>query len=241
MDDLEFRRRILSEPNARDQDLLAAMRSNESNAQFAEDVRSLDAKIAQAMNVPVPENLADRILLHHSTASQPRLNRPISRKMMALAASFAFVAGLLIGQLHWQNLLIAPAHASLSEMAISHVRNEQAFIEHIDEHAGSVQINAKMRPFAAKLNANFPYHVYYLNHCGFGSASAVHMVFAGLKGKVTLFLVPQTNNKVEHFSTEEMKGIIEPLEQASLIVIGHQDEDLSNIVKRLLPIIQPIN
>ncbi|MGL1018950.1 DUF3379 family protein, partial [Vibrio vulnificus] len=53
MDDLEFRRRILSDPKSRDEEVLQALNSSDSNAKFAEDVLDLDAQIKQAMKVDV--------------------------------------------------------------------------------------------------------------------------------------------------------------------------------------------
>ncbi len=88
------------------------------------------------------------------------------RKAMAIAASVAFTAGLLVGQIQWGNLLISPAQASLSDMAVQHVIHEEGFVNRLDEQADMQQINAKMRPFAYKMEGDFPYHVYYLNHCG---------------------------------------------------------------------------
>lgn len=240
MDDLEFRRRIMADPKARDAEILAALQSSDSNAQFAEEVLELDTQLEKALKIDVPEDLADRILFTQTTHSLPITNR-FSRKMFALAASIAFIAGLLIGQLQWHNILIPPAYASLPDMAIAHVQNEKAFVQGIDEQASNVQINAKMQPLAAKLTAQFPYHVYYLNHCGFGTANAVHLVFAGEKGKVTLFLVPLPSDKVTQFDQQGMRGVVEPIKQSSLIIVGQQNEDISKITAKILPIIQPMN
>ncbi len=241
MDDLEFRRRIMSDPKSRDRELNQAIKDNEANAQFAEELLELDATIEQAMKVDVADDLADRILFQQSREQPTSDALGFSRKMLAMAASIAFVVGLLFGQIQWHNVVVAPAYASLSDMAIHHVRNEQNFVEHIDEQASEIQINAKMQPFSTQLNGEFPYHVYYLNHCGFGSANAVHMVFAGEKGKVTLFLVSIPSDKVEHFDKDGMKGMVKPLDNASLIIVGEPQENISKIVKKVLPIIQPMN
>ncbi len=240
MDDLEFRRRIMADPKARDPELVAARQANEANAQFADDVLELDIQLEQALKIDVPEDLADRILFSQTTRSSSSAHQ-WPRKMLALAASVAFIAGLLIGQLQWQNIFVTPAHASLPDMAIAHVQHEQRFVQGIDEQASNVQINAKMQPLAAKLTADFPYHVYYLNHCGFGQANAVHIVFAGEQGKVTLFLVPLPTAKAVQFHQQGMTGVVEPLKQSSLIIVGKQGEDISKISAAILPIIQPMN
>ena len=187
MDELEFRRRIMSDPKDRDSDILEAMKSNDANGKFADDILDLDAQIAKAMNVDVPEDLADRILFNQTSSTESNVVRPnFAKRAMAMAASIAFVFGLLVGQVNWGNIVVSPAQASLADTAIKHVIDEKPFVQNLDENVASSQINAKMMPFDHQLGENFPYHVYYLNHCGFGKSNALHMVFRGEKGKVTL-------------------------------------------------------
>lgn len=64
MDELEFRRRIMSDPKAKDAELLEALQQNERNAKCMDDILALDARIEQAMKVDVPDDLADRILFN---------------------------------------------------------------------------------------------------------------------------------------------------------------------------------
>ncbi len=60
MDELEFRRRVMSDPKARDPELLEATKTSEANAKYLDDILGLDARIEQAMKVDVPDDLADR-------------------------------------------------------------------------------------------------------------------------------------------------------------------------------------
>lgn len=89
MDDLEFRRRILSDPKQKDEEILQALAASDANSKFVDDVLDLDAKIKQAMNVDVPEDLADKILFNQtSSALDEKVVKPnFVRKAMALAAS----------------------------------------------------------------------------------------------------------------------------------------------------------
>lgn len=45
MDDLEFRRRILSDPKQKDEEILQALAASDANSKFVDDVLDLDAKI----------------------------------------------------------------------------------------------------------------------------------------------------------------------------------------------------
>ncbi|NVD06202.1 DUF3379 domain-containing protein [Vibrio sp. JPW-9-11-11] len=241
MDELEFRRRIMSDPKCRDKDIVAAIQTSDKHNQFADEIGELDKKIAKAMLVDVPDDLADRILFNQtSSLEEQTVIRPtFARKAMAMAASIAFVAGLLVGQVNWGNIVVTPAEASLASTAIKHVVDEKPFVEHLDEQVPSSQINAKMAPFDHQLAANFPYHVYYLNHCGFGQSNALHMVFQGQKGKVTLFLTGISAEQAVDFNQEGMSGVIEPMGNNSLILVGEQGENVAIIVQKLSSIIKP--
>ncbi|KJY66544.1 chemotaxis protein [Vibrio coralliilyticus] len=242
MDELEFRRRIMSDPKDRDSDILEAMKSNDANGKFADDILDLDAQIAKAMNVDVPEDLADRILFNQTSSTESNVVRPnFAKRAMAMAASIAFVFGLLVGQVNWGNIVVSPAQASLADTAIKHVIDEKPFVQNLDENVASSQINAKMMPFDHQLGENFPYHVYYLNHCGFGKSNALHMVFQGKKGKVTLFLTGIASDKTVDFEEKGMAGVVEPVGQTSLILVGEEGEDVAKIAENLMTIIKPMS
>ncbi|WGY46450.1 DUF3379 family protein [Vibrio sp. ABG19] len=238
MDELEFRRRILSDPKHRDKEIQQAISASDSHARYAEDILNLDAKIAEAMRVDVPDSLADRILFSHNAVNDNVVRPRFMRRAMAMAASVAFVFGLLAGQVNWGNLLVPPAQASLAEMAVSHVLNEEGFVASIDEQVSSRQINAKMRPFHYQFDKSFPYHVYYLNHCGFGDSNALHVVFQGETGKVTLFLTHMPAEGKVNFNQNGMTGVIKPVGNMSLILVGGEGENVDKIARHLMPMIK---
>lgn len=239
MDDLEFRRRVMSDPKQKNSEIAEALAANDANKKFLDDILALDAKITDAMNVEVPDGLADRILFNQSSEAAKVTNISFARRTMAMAASVAFVIGLIVGQINWGHLLVPPAQASLADIAITHVINEKAFVDNLDEQVSSQQINAKMVPFSYKLTENFPYYVYYLNHCGFGSSEALHMVFQGESGKVTLFLTSMAADADANFSKDGMSGKIESMGNRTLILVGEDNEDINKIASNLVNILSP--
>ena len=62
MDDLQFRRRIYADPNTRDEDMLAAIKSDPTKQSFTQELEDLDHKIFQALNVDVPSDLSDKLI-----------------------------------------------------------------------------------------------------------------------------------------------------------------------------------
>lgn len=241
MDDLELRRRIMSDPKNKESDSSLTKEQCEFNSKFIDDILKLDNQIEQAMKVDVPDGLADRILFNQSAEiEETPFTRSVMKRTMAMAASIAFAAGLLVGQINWAPLIVSPAHASLADTAMQHVVDESPFTNPLDEKVSSKQINMKLKPFDFSFSDNFPYHVYYLNHCGFGSSNAMHMVFQGEKGRVTMFVTRVDSDATQSFQKNGMSGTITPLKGASMVLVGEADEDVAKIAEALAPIIKPI-
>ncbi|MCL9781814.1 DUF3379 domain-containing protein [Vibrio sp. S4M6] len=241
MDDLEFRRQIMSDPKYRDNEVLEALKRSDANTKFADDILELDSLVANAMNVDVPDDLADRILFNQSSSGSNNVVKAnFTKRAMATAASVAFVVGLVVGQVKWSGVFVTPAQASLQTTAMKHVIDEKPFVNKLDEKVSSQQINAKLQPFAYQFDKAFPYHVYYLNHCGFGTSNALHMVFQGEKGKVTLFITNIESKQAIDFNKDGMSGIVEPIGSSSLILVGEQGENVNKIAKQLSAMLFPM-
>ncbi len=67
MDDLEFRRRLLADPQDQDPELLDAKRSSTANQSLASELEQLDAMIDQALRVDVPDDLVDKVLFKQTS------------------------------------------------------------------------------------------------------------------------------------------------------------------------------
>ncbi|NLS13265.1 DUF3379 domain-containing protein [Vibrio sp. SM6] len=242
MDDLEFRRRVLSDPRQRDDDIKRALGGNDANGKFFDDVLDLDAQIKQAMTIDVPDDLADKILFSQTSTAEAQIAQRSRwfKRTVGLAASIAFVGGLLVGQINWSNIVISSAEASLASTAIQHVVEEDPFVRHLDEKVSTSQINAKLAPFGYQLTSSFPYPVYYLNHCGFGSSNALHMVFQGPQGKVTLFFTKIDSHENMAFSEDGFDGLVSPVDKASLILVGEHGEALGSIAHTLETMLRPL-
>ena len=93
MDDLQFRRSILADPKNRDDAINAALKSDPAKQKFVQETESLDSKIAQAMNIPVPEDLVNKLILRQTLASHQQ-QKGKTRVRLAMAASVALVMGL---------------------------------------------------------------------------------------------------------------------------------------------------
>lgn len=235
MDDLEFRRRLLADPNDNSQEMINARNASLANRKLSDELMALDSQLEKAMKVDVPDDLADRILFRQtgqaSNKSPWNLKAWKPKTLIAMAASIAFIIGLLSGQ-YTQGIFTAHPHNEIANLALEHVYNEAPFIDHIDEAVSLTQVNAKLSPFGSQLTS-LPGHIYYVNHCGFGDQNALHMVMSTQHGKVTVFIVPVTSQRMTTFSDNTMSGVVLPTRDASLIVLGEKGQDVAPIARTL--------
>lgn len=225
MDDLQFRRTIYANPHANDEQLKQAASQDPARQQFWNEMKSLENNIEQSVKVPVPDGLAQRLLLRQSMA-QYQQHRQRQRWTLAVAASVLFTFGLSFTL--WQHRDI-----NLAEHALAHVYHEEGAM-FVDEGLSLEQVNAKLASFGGRFTADIG-KVYYANFCDFRSVKSLHMVLDTPQGKVTLFVVPHQDNFFlqEEFSDQQYEGRAMALQQASLILVGEQGQPLETLQESL--------
>ncbi|AMG29854.1 DUF3379 domain-containing protein [Grimontia hollisae] len=233
MDELEFRRRILADPQDKDPELLSARSASPANQKLASELDQLDALLDQTLRVEVPDDLVDKVLFKQSSdvtreARQPRFH-------LAIAASVAFAFGIMLGQFNWQALPVSPGQTKLGQIALAHYYHEESFISGVYEGASLTQVNAKLAPLGQSFNGKLPGEVSYINHCSFANNHAVHMVIKDNKGEnFTVFVVPQKSPAIESYSDGNMEAVSMPAaNNSSVIVVGKEGSDIIPVAKQL--------
>ena len=223
MDDLQFRRSILADPTSQDDDISAAQNADPAKKKLADELCLFDEKLKQAMKVPVPENLAEKLLLRQTLASHQQ-NKRKSRIHLALAASVAIIAGLVVNYLQFSN-----SYNNLGDYALAHVYHEQDVFSNDDNTRVSLaSLNKKMTTF----NGNFSNSMGELisaDYCRFDGMKSLHLVFKGVTDVVTVFVVPKEKHLAftDKFSDGKLNGESLGFDQANILVIGDKNESLT--------------
>ncbi|MCE2572551.1 DUF3379 family protein [Motilimonas eburnea] len=228
MDELEFRRRVLSDPHDLDEELLDAALADKNKRKYLDDMKQFDKQLEAGLkDIPVPEGLADRILLNQSF-EQFQDKQKTQRWHIALAASIAFIIGLSV------NLIQLPNTPNMGEVAIQHVQDEWLFTEQINENADLNAVNAKLVKYGGALQQELG-HIYYVNHCSFNGEPALHIVMAGEKSKVTLFVVPKsTGLSIDPvFIKGNMRAMVMPVQNANLVIVADKAEPVAKLEQKL--------
>ena len=225
MDDLQFRRSIYADPKNLDDALQAALSQDPKKQQFAQEIDRLDDEILQALNVPVPDDLADKLLLKQSFASHRQQKRK-TRWHLAIAASIAFAFGLTLNFMLFSN-----AYSNLSDHALAHVYYEEGYFDNNSQARVSLaSLNDKMSDFNASFDSTLG-ELIAADYCRFNGLKVLHLVFQGNTNPVTVFVVPESDMKfTESFADEKYQGrAMEFSSRAvngNIVVIGDENESI---------------
>jgi hypothetical protein len=224
MDDLQFRRILYAEPNCKDADVLTAKAQDPAKQQFAQEVERLEQKIATVVNVPVPDELASKLILKQVMLSHQQQKRK-NRLQLAMAASVAFALGLTF------NLMQASsAYTSIGDYALAHAHHEQVFFNN-DQPANIslASLNEKMLPFQGQFTSDIG-PLISVSRCDFGNINALHLTYQGKYQPVTILVIPSNTKLPMHskFTDQTLHGIASTFEHAEVIIVADKAEPLEH-------------
>lgn len=189
MNCFEFRRLILANPREKTREQEQHMAQCASCVNLAKEMESFDAQIQEAALVPVPEALAERVLLRH------QIRGPARYRAWALAASLVAAFGL--GTYFYrdsgvdENVVTATAlgerHPAVA--AISYVLDHEPQLLRENVTGDTKVMGEALMHLGLKLPAGA--HVRYLGKCPVPGGTGEHVVLETPYGHVTLILVPQ--------------------------------------------------
>ncbi|WP_158678933.1 DUF3379 family protein [Pseudoalteromonas sp. T1lg75] len=219
MDELEFRRRLLAQPHDKDKALLEYAQQSPERLALVNELKSFDKELQQAMQVPVPESLADKIILRQSMSDDGSdvcvpMPRSVKRPWyLALAASIAIVFSVALYQLNSPTLTIG-------EHALAHVYHEIDSLESQDR-LDMATVNARLSELGGQLSA-LPGEVTYARFCRFKGQKSLHLVFESDFGPMTVFIVPTNNEYLgdNYFSDQRFAGRVSHFPQGDAILVA---------------------
>lgn len=229
MDDLQFRRSLYEDPHVCDDAIIAAKSTDPAKQKFAQEIKLLDKKIAQAMKVPVPEELYAKLILRQTLVSHNQQKKK-NRIHLALAASVAFAIGLTFNFMQFSK-----AYSNIGDYAIAHVNHEAKYFANNDEaNISLASLNDKMTTFNGHFDNSLG-KLIFADYCQFDGIKSLHLVFQGDTNPVTVFVIPQ-NNELKfnaNFSSNELHGITQQFKNANIIVVGDEAEPLQKWQKSI--------
>ena len=208
MNCLDFRRLVLVNPRQVDEEARAHAAECAACRDVLERQREADDVLFAGLQVPVPDGLADRILV-------ARGQRPGARRWAwAMAATLVLAAGVaLVGR---EFLLKDP----LGGEAISHVAHEPQSFTSIDT-VDNAFLPAVLAEQGFKAVAALG-QVTYTRICPMDGRNARHLVIRTAEGPVTLFLLPDDPNRRRRAVTESdgMAAVTMPAARGTIAIVA---------------------
>ena len=229
MDDLQFRRSILADPKNRDDAINAALKADPAKQKFAQETDNLDNKIAQAMNIPVPDDLVNKLILRQTLASHQQ-QKSKTRVRLAMAASVALVMGFTANFMMFSN-----TYKNLADYAIAHVNHEAKHFSNTDQpNVTLASLNEKMAAFKGSFGSTFGTLIF-ADYCRFDGSKSLHLVFQGKSSPVNIFILPddQDIEFVADFENTKLQGNSLHFNHSNIVVVGDKNEPIKQWQERV--------
>ncbi len=228
MDELEFRRRLFSDPQASDTELQQALLTDSDRQQMQQELLQQDRQIKQALQIAVPEDLAERLLLTQQLLAY-RQSRSRRHLYYGLAASLALALGLV--QLKFEPLYLP---TDLGGYALAHVYHEASALVGKSAQLPLSQVNALLASFDSKLTG-FEQEVRYARFCNFRGVRSLHLILDTKDGPVTVFVLPKDHGWAANiaFADNNFHGQSLAMAKADLVLVAAKEQQLADIAGKL--------
>ena len=212
MNEFEARRQLLSDPRRLSPEVRDAIEADPRLAALRDELLRTDDEMQRALTgAPVPEGLADRIVL------RARYGRR-SRWGLALAAA---VAALAIG---------IPSYLRMQDRD-RELERDHAIIEHVAEGATELNDDGRIEPAAWRssvaalgVKVRDPgYRIRHLANCVIAGVESRHFVVQGPQGVVSYVILPGAKGNASERELQEgaMRGLFVQRAGVTIGVMGH--------------------
>ena len=218
MNCLEFRREKLADPRRLSPEAAAHLNDCAACRGFAIEINGNEAQLAAALAIPVPEGLAERIVLRRKTGSR------FTPRLWAMAA--AVLLTLTFGFQQWKEV----GSQEYARLAIEHVMHEpESFTT--TRLADPQLFRTVMENFGGELNGSLG-RVRYMKLCPVPEGTGWHIVFETEQGKLaTLILIPakRMKNDAEQARVGGWNAVARPGGQGFYAVITDSPDSLGKV------------
>jgi len=227
---LEVRRILGAEPQRRDPALAEHCEGCAGCAAFMKEMRDLDARLARALTLEVPEGLEARIVF--STAFRPARRRNF--RWLAAAAVVVLAVGLGFGA--WR-MNLHKNDMPLAEAIVQHaIQQSQALASTTPVDDASV--GAVLERVGAKLQGSMGPITYADTFYMHGQMGA-HLVMMTPRGAVTLLLLPHIHvDKSMQMDTQGFHCMIEPMGSGSIAIVASAGMPIEGMAHHIMSMVR---
>jgi len=226
MDCKEFREAITAEPQGTFEGAAHAADCAKCSA-YADDMRALDAKIARALAIPVPQLDMPELPAVSNVVVLKSPRRGGTPVWLRLAASMLLAAFL------GYRFLIPTEYPSLGAEVLAHLDHEPRALAVTDQGVSDATLSAVLAADVSSMDRGIGL-VTYARTCVINGHDVPHLVIQGKRGPITLLLLPdEMISAPVALSGEGTEGVILPVGDGSIAIVGERGEGLEELERRL--------
>ena len=198
---------------------------------FRDEMRALDRQIGRALAIDVPGLRVPDLPEIDTTdvvplAGHPRFTMPAWMAAAAMLALAAFIGFRMIGN--------DVTYPSLADEIVAHLDHEPYALRVTDDPVSDRRL-AKVVPASIATMNHDAGLITYAQTCVINGKKIPHLVIQGARGPVTILLLPdEMVDAAVTIEGESINGVILPVGNGSVAIIGEQDEQLESIQQNVV-------
>ncbi len=203
---------------------------------YRNEMQALDQKIGRALAIDVPQlQMPDLPELSTSKSDNVTTLRKRSRAPLTTPTWFAMAATVVVAALLGVRLIgTGIEHESLADEILAHLDGEPFALRVTDVAITDERLNTVVPADIAHMGHSAGL-ITYAQTCPIGGNDVPHLVIQGERGPVTILLMPEENiSEPQRLSGENINGVILPVGNGSIAIIGERDERLDRIEESVL-------
>jgi hypothetical protein len=193
--------------------------------------QALDLKIAKALQIDVPELRMPELPDVDAPGATPLPQRKRSMKPVwfAIAASVVLATSISVRMSG-----VFESHESLADAVLAHIDHEPDALR-VSDIAVSDDRLARAVPASLAVYERGDFLITYAKPCVINGNSVPHLVVQGEYGPITILLMRDEKlAEVTPIDGDNVKGVILPVGDGSIAIVGGRDEPLEAIRKNVL-------
>lgn len=197
---------------------------------YREEMLSLDQRIAGALEIDVPELVTPELpdIDTNTVVALHSRRWPSAPTWLAMAATVAIAAVLGVRMFG-----IGVEYDSLADEVLAHLDHEPGALRVTDVAVSDERLRSVVPASVADFDRGAGL-ISYAQSCIINGHTVPHLVIQGAKGPVTVLLMPEEDvGKAITLQGENVNGVILPVGNGSIAIIGDAGERIEEIQERV--------
>ncbi len=225
----QYRQAIMEDPSF--DDGAAHLSSCASCEAFRAEIEALDRKIGKAFAIEVPELVLPELL---EVESEDVVVLPVKRRVKA-PAWFAIAATVVLAAMIGVRMIGNDIeYATLADEIVAHLDHEPYALRVSDNPVSDRRLRSVVPADVAEFDRSADL-ITYAQSCLINGHKVPHLVIQGAHGPVTVLLLPDEKLlEAVPLTGENINGVILPVGDGSIAIIGVRDERLDSIQEQVV-------